>query len=153
MTLKERERLAVAAVEELQQLDQAERALRDGDTAGAAQALAEARQQRVGSTPPIPVAIAAKLLKVSEPTIRSWLTGGILEDAGAKPRGATLESVVRIHALLAELREAGQDRNVRATLLARLDDELTLHDERLARSIRGMRGGRGKRLIVAGSNS
>lgn len=94
--------------------------------------------------------MAAKLLKVSEPTIRDWLDDGVLEDAGTKPRGVRVESVVRTHRLLGELRARGRDRHVRQALLARLDDELSLRDERLQSAIARMRRGRGKRPVVAG---
>lgn len=150
MSLKERERIYIEAVEELQHLDEAERAVHKGDTEAAAKALAEARRRRVRSAPAIPVSVAARLLDVSEPTIRSWLDTGVLEDAGTKPRGVHVESIVRIHRLLGELRARGQDRNVRRALLARLDDELTLGDQRLQASIAGMRSGRGKRPVAAG---
>lgn len=106
-------------------------------------------QRRLRMAPPIPVSIAAKLLKVSEPTIRSWLGTGVLEDAGTKPRGVRIESVLRVQRLLEELRERGADRNLRQALLARLDDELTLGDERLQSSIASMRRGRGNRPITA----
>lgn len=149
MALK-RERIYVEAVEEVQHLDEAEVAVLSGDPRGAAKALAEAKRRRLRAAPPIPVSVAAKLLKVSEPTIRSWLDTGVLEDAGVTPRGVRIESVVHIHRVLAELRERGQDRNVRQALLARLDDETTLGDERLQTSIASMRGGRGERPAVAG---
>jgi hypothetical protein len=152
MALKERERIYRQAVEEVQHLDKAEEAVLSGDPEGAAKALAEAKRRRLRAAPPIPVSVAAKLLKVSEPTIRSWLDTGVLEDAGVKPRGVRIESVAHIHRVLAELRERGQDRNVRQALLARLDDELTLSDERLRKSISSMRRGRGKRPVVAGPN-
>lgn len=151
MTLVERQRAYVDAVEEVQHLDQAEQAVRNGNRDEAAKALAEARRRRLLSAPPIPVAVAAKLLKVSEPTVRSWLDTGVLDDAGSKPRGVRVESMVRIQRLLNDLRERGQDRNVRQALLARLDDEATLKDERLQDSIASMRRGRGKRPAVAGT--
>lgn len=151
MTLEERERVYVDAIEEVRNLEAAQHALRNGDTDEAAAALAEARRLRIESAPAAPVAVAAKLLKVSEPTIRSWLDAGILKDAGTKPRRVEVESVVRVGGLLAELREMGRDRDVRSALLARLDDELTLKDLRLKRSIKSMRRGRGERPVVAGS--
>lgn len=150
MTLRERERIYVEAVEELQHLDDAEQAVHKGDTEEAAKALAEARRRRLRNAPAIPVSVAAKLLKVSEPTIRDWLDRGVLEDAGTKPRGVRVESIVRTHRLLVEMRARGRDRNVREALLARLDDELTLRDARLQSSIASMRRGRGKRPVVAG---
>jgi len=152
MALKERERIYAEALEEVRQLDLVEQALREGDTDQAVTSLAEARRRRLRTAPAIPVAVAAKLLEVSEPTIRSWLDTGVLEDAGTKPRGVKVESVVRIHRLLGELRERGHDGNVRSALLARLDDELTMNDERLRDSIDGMRRGRGNRPAVAGSD-
>lgn len=150
MATKERQRVYQEAVEEVQHLDEAEEAVLSGDSQGAAKALSEAKRRRLRAAPPIPVSVAAKLLKVSEPTIRSWLDTGVLEDAGVKPRGIRIESVVHIDRLLAELRERGQDRNIRQALLARLDDELTLSDKRLRNSIASMRRGRGNRQVVAG---
>ncbi|MEJ7891618.1 MAG: hypothetical protein WKF94_03160 [Solirubrobacteraceae bacterium] len=152
MTRKERERSYAEAVEEVQHLDKAEHAILNGDRVEAAKSLAAARRRRLRNAPAIPVAVAAKLLKVSEPTIRSWLDTGVLDDAGTKPRAVRVESIVRVHRLLADLRERGQDRNIRSALLARLDDEVTLKDDRLRESLAGMRRGRGDRPIVAGTD-
>lgn len=138
------------AVEEVEQLDDARRALRDGDPAEAGRLIDATRERLVHRAPPVPVSVAAKLLDVSQPTIRSWLDTGVLEDAGRKPRAVRLESVVRVHRLLAELRERGHDGSLRAALLARLDDELTLNDKRLQSSIGSMRRGRGDRPPAAG---
>lgn len=150
MPLVERERAYVEAIEEVQHLNEAEEAVRNGDHEEAAKALAEAKRRRLRAAPPIPVSVAAKLLKVSGPTIRSWLDTGVLEDAGVKPRGVSIESVVHIYRVLAQLRERGQDRHIRQALLARLDDEATLRDERLQSSVASMRRGRGTRPAVAG---
>lgn len=142
MRPKHREGPYVEAVEELQLLDEARDALRHGRTEEAARALAEARRRRLRNAPPIPVSAASKLLTVSEPTVRSWLDTGLLEDASVKPRAVRIESLVRVLRTLTEVRRAGQDCNVRRALLARLDDELTLQDERLQRSTARMRRGR-----------
>jgi hypothetical protein len=144
------ERTYTDAVEELEQLDDARRALREGDPAEASRLIEVTRERLLHRAPPVPVAVAAKLLDVTQPTIRSWLDTGVLKDAGRKPRAVTTESVVRVHRLLAELRERGHDGSLRATLLARLDDELTLNDDRLQSSIGSMRRGRGDRPPVAG---
>lgn len=150
MLVAERERVHDDAIEEMQQLDKAARALRQGKRDEAERALAEARQRRLRNAKPVPVAVAAKLLDISAPTVRSWAAEGILHDAGVKPQAITLESMARTAALLRDLRDRGRGRDFRSALLARLDDELALDDGRLRESIGQMRRGRGDRPVVAG---
>lgn len=144
------DRIYTDAVEEVEHLDDARRALREGDPAEAGRLIDATRERLLHRAPPVPVAVAAKLLDVSQPTVRSWLDTGVLEDADRKPRAVRFDSIVRVHRLLAELRERGHDGSMRAALLAHLDDELTLNDDRLQRSIGSMRRGRGDRPPVAG---
>ena len=111
MATKQIERLVTQAVCQVEYIEVAERALHAGRTQDAAQALADARQQQLRAGPPVPVSVAAKLLKVSEPTIRSWADTGVLTDAHKRPRAITLENVVDVHRRLGELRERGHHRN------------------------------------------
>ena len=71
MATKQIERLVNEAVCQVKYIEVAEQALQAGRTQDVAEALAEARQQQLRTSPPVPVSVAAKLLKVSEPTIRS----------------------------------------------------------------------------------
>lgn len=149
MAARDRERQIVSAVAELDALDAADAALRSGDVGAAAERLAAARALRLRLAPTVPHSVAARLLEVSLPTIRQWAAAGALEDAGTKPRSVTLDSVIRARGMLAELREVGRGRDLREALLARLDDELTLGDQRLQRSLNQMRSRR-KHIVHAG---
>jgi len=147
MSLKEREQAISAAVEELEQLDRVEDELRRGRRAQAERALERARAARLRTAPPVPVSLAARILDVSEPTVRDWAGAGILEDRGDRPQKVTLGSVLRVRDQLRELRALGKERSLRRALLARIDDELTARDPDVRRSLAHARSG-GRRNYV-----
>jgi hypothetical protein len=129
------------AVEELHELDGARTALEQGDVTSAGDALDRARRRVLQLDMSVPVARAAKLLKVSEPTVRDWIEAGILEVAGEGPLQLTFRSIVETRDELDHLRQAATTGSVRRALLHRIQDRQTLADPRLKQSIEQMRTG------------
>lgn len=143
MTVKEREKTINSAVAEIEQLDRAGAALASGDDAKARRAVEKARELRLKAAPPIPVSVAARMLGVSEPTVRDWADRGLLDDASRQrqPRAFSLESVLGVLEDLNELRRLGRERGLRDALLARIDDRLTAQDPAVLRSLRQAKRG------------
>ena len=69
--------------------------------------------------PSVSVAVAARLLEVSRTTVEAWRQAGVLTPAPAQRRRheVTIDSLVRVHALLGELRQLGKDRELRDYVL------------------------------------
>lgn len=87
------------------------------------------------------LSVAARLLGLSVPTVRAWAERGTLEDLGGSPRRVSLASVDRLRPVVRELKQLGRDRNLLEAVLARIEDEQTLADPRLKRSLEQMRRG------------
>jgi excisionase family DNA binding protein len=92
--------------------DMAEGRLDDERVKQAAQVLLEHRRDEL---PSVSVAVAARLLGVSRPTIESWRQAGVLTSVPLRRRRykISIESIVRVQALLEELRKLGRSRQVR----------------------------------------
>lgn len=89
-----------------------------------ARILDEVASRRLADAPPVRPGIAARLLGVSEPTVRSWVERGILQAVSRRPRLLLdPESVLTLRDLVDELRAVGQDRNLAEALSHRLADE------------------------------
>jgi hypothetical protein len=91
--------------------------------------------------------IAARLLGLSEKTVRTWAAAGVLAVAGHSPR--LLLDVRSVHAvshLLSELRAAGQDRDLLDQVWRRLEDAALLDCDDLRDSLDQMRRGEGRVL-------
>jgi len=91
--------------------------------------------------------IAAKLLGLSEKTLRAWATQGVLTVARRSPR--LLLDVQGVHAishLIRELRAVGKDRDLLDEVWRRLSDETLLEREDLRESLDQMRRGEGRVL-------
>jgi DNA-binding transcriptional MerR regulator len=104
--------------------------------------------QLVAEVGPIRPRIAAGLLGVSERTVRSWTTAGVLTPAEAPSRRLQLEPV-RLHEvmhLVRDLRAAGHDRNLLDTLWYRLRDRALLEREDFAESLEQILRGEGEIL-------
>jgi len=128
MSARAKEQKVEETVEEIDALASAQVAIERGDLRSAKQAVARAFELKMNRAPSVPISLAAKLLGVSEPTIRKWMTRGVLLRSPSKPAGVTLRSYQEVHRTILELREAGQNPDVRELLLARIDDQL-LADE------------------------
>jgi hypothetical protein len=88
--------------------------------------------------------IAARILELSEKTVRAWATAGVLTIAQRTPR--LLLDVRSVHAvshLLSELRAAGQDRDLLDQVWHRLQDAALLDRDDLCDSLDQMRRGEG----------
>jgi hypothetical protein len=91
--------------------------------------------------------IAAKLLGLSERTVRSWADAGVLQVVSEHPR--LMLDLVRVHLvshLIRELRAAGKNRDLIDAVVHRLSDGLLLQDEDLRESLEHMRRGEGRVL-------
>jgi hypothetical protein len=91
--------------------------------------------------------IAARLLGLSEKTVRAWAAAGVLTVAQRSPR--LLLDVRSVHAvrhLVSELRAAGQDRDLLDQVWRRLEDAALLDRDDLRESVAQMRRGEGRVL-------
>jgi hypothetical protein len=112
-----------------------------GEVGGEIRALA---QEQVRAFPPIRVRSAQELLQVSDHTIDVWCQQGILELRNRKPKRVSLDSVLVAREALEEIRAAGQNRDLTAALLNKLELDELRENERfrssLAQAKRGERG-------------
>ena len=92
--------------------DMAEGRLDDARVKEAAQVLLEHKRHEL---PSVSVAIAARLLGVSRTIIESWREAGVLTSVPVRRRRyqITIESIVRVQALLEELRRLARSRRLR----------------------------------------
>ena len=91
--------------------------------------------------------IAARLLGLSEKTVRAWAAVGVLAVAQRSPR--MLLDVRSVHAvshLVSELRAAGQDRDLLDQVWRRVEDAALLDRDDLRESLDQMRRGEGRVL-------
>ena len=98
--------------------------------------------------------IAARLLGLSERTVRAWAAAGVLTVAQRSPR--LLLDVRSVHAvshLVSELRAAGQDRDLLERVWHRLEDAALLDRADLRDSLDQMRRGEGRVLRPVNSGS
>jgi hypothetical protein len=100
--------------------------------------------EQVKAFPPIRIRSAQDLLQVSDHTIDAWCQRGILKLSGRSPKRVSLDSVLVAREALEEIRAAGQDRDLTAALLNRLELDELRENERfrtsLAQAKRGKRG-------------
>jgi hypothetical protein len=112
-----------------------------GNVGGKIRALA---WEQVKAFPPIRVRSAKDLLQVSDHTIDVWCQRGILKLSARNPKRVSLDSVLVAREALEEIRTAGQDRDLTAALLNKLELEELREDEHfrssLAQAKRGERG-------------
>jgi hypothetical protein len=91
--------------------------------------------------------IAARLLGLSEKTVRAWAAQGVLTVAQRTPRLLLdLQSVHVISHLVRELRELGKDRDLLDEVWRRLSDTALLERPDLQESIQQMHSGDGRVL-------
>jgi hypothetical protein len=106
----------------------------------AAQVLLEHRRHEL---PSVSVAVAARLLEVSRTTIEAWRQAGILTPApaGRRRHEVTTDSLVRVQALLGELRRLGKDRELRDYVWWSAQDTADHADGQLAEVLRQLSAG------------
>jgi hypothetical protein len=91
--------------------------------------------------------IAARLLGLSEKTVRAWAAQGAIAVAERKPRLLLdPQSVHLVSHILRELREHGKDRDLLDEVWRRLNDSALLERVDLRESIEQMRQGQGRVL-------
>jgi hypothetical protein len=104
--------------------------------------LVHASHGALSSAEPVRVPIAARILLVSDKTIRAWVADGLLTSRAVRPR--LLVDVERLHTVLrflSDLRAAGQDRDFRDNLWNKLRDEALLDRTDLAETLAQMNAG------------
>ena len=104
--------------------------------------LVHASRGVLSSAEPVRVPIAARILLVSDKTVRAWAGEGLLTSRTARPR--LLLDPERLHTVLrflSDLRAAGQDRDFRDNLWNKLQDEALLDRDDLAESLSQMNSG------------
>jgi DNA-binding transcriptional MerR regulator len=104
--------------------------------------LVHASHGALSAAEPVRVPVAAKILLVSDKTIRAWADDGLLKPWAVRPR--LLIETERLHTVLHflnDLRSAGQDRDFREMLWSRLQDEALLDRADLAESLSQMNAG------------
>lgn len=86
--------------------------------------------------------IAAKILGLSEKSVRAWADAGLLATRQRTPRLLLdVPSVHRVSHVLRELREEGMERDLLEHVWRRLEDQVLLDREDLAESIGQLRRG------------
>lgn len=74
----------------------------------------------------VPVSVAARLLDITEPTVRTWLERGVLDAVpDAKPVSITPRSLGEALAASSTIRRIGQDERLLRRLLDALEDQRT----------------------------
>jgi DNA-binding transcriptional MerR regulator len=104
--------------------------------------VSNAALQEEGTIRPV---IAARLLGLSEKTIRAWASEGVLATAQRTPRLLLdLRSVHEISHIVRELREHGRDRDLLDEVWRRINDAVLLERADLQGSIAQMHRGQGR---------
>jgi len=105
----------------------------------AARLLLEHRRHEL---PSVSIAVAARLLEVSRTTVEAWRQAGVLATVPAQRRHeVTIDSLVRVHALLGELRQLGKDRELRDYVWWTAQDTADYADGRLAEALSQLHAG------------
>jgi hypothetical protein len=105
----------------------------------AAQVLLEHKRDEL---PSVSVAVAARLLGVSRTTVESWREAGVLSSVSVRRRRheVSIESIVRVQALLEELRRLGRSRQLRDYVWWSRQDTADHADGKVAEALRQLRG-------------
>ena len=96
----------------------------------------------VGDLGPIPVSVAAPLLEVSEPTVRTWTKRGLLPQASSG-NGLDVLRLYEVFILVRRLRAAGHNRDLLSKVWLTLSDSAVLERDDLKESLEQMRSGQG----------
>jgi len=108
--------------------------------------LREVARQAVSESEPVRVAVAARILSLSERSVRAWVKEGVLKRAATGSARLLLDPA-HLHEVLhlvKDLRERGRDRNLLEAVWFRLSDEALLEREDLRESLEQMRRGEGR---------
>jgi DNA-binding transcriptional MerR regulator len=108
--------------------------------------LREVARQAVSESEPVRVAVAARILSLSERSVRAWVREGVLKRAAADSSRLLLDPA-HLHEVLhlvKDLRERGRDRNLLEAVWYRLSDQALLERQDLNESLDQMRRGEGR---------
>src|SRR5690348_17853561 len=105
----------------------------------AAEVLLEHRRNEL---PSVSVAVAARLLDVSRTTVEAWRSAGVLTPAVKHRRHeVTVDSLVRLQALISELRQLGRMRQLRDYVWWSAQDSADYANGQLVEALRQLRAG------------
>jgi DNA-binding transcriptional MerR regulator len=143
MTIAVEEKRVRSLFERVEAVEEVAMTLADGDERRAKLlAVSNAALADEGTVRPV---IAARLLGLSEKTVRAWAAEGVLTVAQRSPR--LLLDVQSVHAvshIIRELRSVGKDRDLLDEVWRRLTDAALLERDELKESIEQMRRGEGR---------
>lgn len=105
--------------------------------------LLQVSREVLGDLDPIPVSVAASLLGVSEPTVRSWARRGLVSYADGRDGGLEVGRLYQVIALVRDLRAAGETHDLLNKVWHRLADQALLDRPDLKDSLAQMRRGDG----------
>src|ERR1700722_8925546 len=127
-------------VEEVAMLsDMAAGRLDEGGVRDVAHVLLENRKKELSS---VSVAVAARLLGVSRTTVEAWRSDGVLTPSAQHRRHeVTVDSLIRVQALIHELRQLGRFRELRDYVRWSAQDAADYADGQLEESLRQLRSG------------
>jgi len=99
-------------------------------------------EHRRSELPSVSVAVAAQLLQVSRTTVEAWRREGVLTPAVRHRRHeVTVDSLIRVQALVSELRQLGRIRELRDYVWWSAHDDAEHADGQLAEALRQLRAG------------
>jgi hypothetical protein len=122
----------------------------EGERPREAARLVHVSQGALSAAEPVRVPIAARILLVSDKTVRAWVEDGLLTSRTVRPR--LLLDAERLHTVLHfldDLRAAGQDRDFRDNLWHRLQDAALLDRVDLTESLAEMNAGNVRPALTA----
>lgn len=92
---------------------------------------------------PMRLSVAAEALGVSYNAVRAWIDHDALDEVDAEQsvRRVSFASVAELREVLAELRELGQDRNLLAAAVTRLESDAISKSHRFRESVEQMKRG------------
>lgn len=142
MTIAVEERRLRSLFERVEVVEDVARTLAEDDERRAKLlAVSDSALAEEGTVRPV---IAARLLGLSEKTVRAWASAGVLVIARRSPRLLLdIRSVHTVSHLVSELRAAGQDRDLLDQVWRRLTDAALLDRDDLRESLDQMARGEG----------
>jgi DNA-binding transcriptional MerR regulator len=145
MTIAVEEKRVRSLFERVEAVEEVAETLADGDERRSKLlAVSNAALAEEGTIRPV---IAARLLGLSEKTVRAWAAEGVLVIAQRTPRLLLdVQSVHAISHIIRELRSVGKDRDLLDEVWRRLADAALLERDDLQESIEQMRQGQGRVL-------
>lgn len=97
-------------------------------------------EHRRSELPSVSVAVAARLLEVSRTTVEAWRGSGVLTPAVKDRRHeVTVDSVIRLQALISELRQLGRIRQLRDYVWWSAQDSADYADSQLSDALHQLR--------------